>query len=259
MSGARNVSYKSARFRFACSNYISSFYHYEPHAHEWHELVLVQRGRLRVQIEDSQQFVGPNDIALYPAGTVHEEWAEDGAPVLTWVCAFNWAGFDKAAALFCHDAHDRVQVLLACLVSEHYAHMPWPKEREYGDPLLQAVLAELDRLTAREPQAIVELVRAFIRDNIREPFTLGDLAQISGISKTHLARLFSSVTGRTPMEDARFLRVEEARKLILSTNLPLSEIAPMVGIANEHYLSRLLKSLLNVGVRDLRRPTNIPE
>jgi len=54
------------------------------------------------------------------------------------------------------------------------------------------------------------------------------------------------------MEDARFQRVEEARRLIQTSSLPLSEIAETVGIPGESYLRRLLKSLLGVGMRELR-------
>jgi len=248
------VPFAAARFRFAGPVYTNANAHYEPHTHEYNELILIQRGRYRIRVDETEHIAVPGDIAVYPVGIVHEEWAEDGAPVLTWACAFYGDLFEKDRPVFCHDAHGRIEVLLACLAAEFFAHIPWTKERSYGNPLLRTILAELNRLMAHEPRAIVELVRAFVRNNIRDPFTLGDLVRISGLSKSHLTRVYRAVTGHSPMEDARLLRVQEAQRLIQTTELPLGEIAPMVGIPNECHLSRLLKSLLGVGVRDLRPP-----
>lgn len=252
MAKADKISYSAAKFRFAGPVYIDADSHYEPHSHPHHELVLVQRGHFRILTCGADRVAGPGDIALYPAGTIHEEWTEEGAPVVTWACGFHWDGLKKNHPVFCHDAHGRVQDMLTWLGCEHFAHVPWPADRSYGDSLLWSLLAELDRLTAHEPRQIVDMVRSFVRTNMSQPFTLEDLVLISGLSKSHLARLFRSVTGRTPMEDARYLRVEEARRLIQSTSMPLSEIGTQIGISDECYLRRLLKSLLGVGVRDLR-------
>jgi len=73
-----------------------------------------------------------------------------------------------------------------------------------------------------------------------------------GLTKNHFIRQYRILAGRTPMEDVRFLRVEKASELIVATPLPLHEIAPLVGIPNVYHLSKLLKSLLGVGVRELR-------
>jgi len=54
------------------------------------------------------------------------------------------------------------------------------------------------------------------------------------------------------MEDARVLRAEMAHHLILTTSLPLDEIAAQVGVDTEFHLSRMLKSVLGASVRELR-------
>ncbi|HOR78661.1 MAG TPA: cupin domain-containing protein, partial [Anaerolineaceae bacterium] len=68
--------------------------HYPEHKHPHHELIVVQRGRLRIRLSGVEHIAGPGDIALYSANSLHEEWAEDGEPVLTWVCVFHSEGFD---------------------------------------------------------------------------------------------------------------------------------------------------------------------
>lgn len=238
--------------RFACAVYIYTNYHYEPHSHFYNELVLIQRGRLRVRIADAEYMLCPGDVIVYPAHVDHEEWAEGGKPVLSWACGFLWDTIGSGSLIHCHDTDGQIQELIAWLVRECYARKPLGEDRSFGLPMLHAILTELGRLSFHEPDAMVDKVRAFVREHFQDAFTLEDLSAVAGLSKSHFVRQYRSVTGRTPMEDARLLRVEEARRLIITTPLPLSEIAPLVGIRNEFHLSRLLKTLLGVGVRDLR-------
>lgn len=243
--------------RFACSVYTYTDSHYEPHAHFYNELVLVQRGRLRARIAGREYTLGQGEIILYPANTDHEEWGLGGRPVLCLMCAFLWDAIPPGEILTCRDADGHVEELLSWLASECYMHWPIDKcpDRSFGLPILHAILSELKRLTCREPNAMVEQVQAYIRENLRSSFTFTDLLEVSGLGHSQFTVQYKRLTGRSPMEDARLMRVEEARRLIITSPLTLSEIAPMVGIANEFHLSRLLKTVLGVSVRDLRPRT----
>lgn len=226
--------------------------HYEPHSHPHNELVLVQRGRLRSQLLGKNCVIAsPDDILLYPPGTIHEEWAEDGKAVLILACSFKASGLHL---LFHRDTHGRIQDLIArmvgtCLVADY------PKEeaerRTAG--LLRILIEELRQLDLDDSDVMVERVRAFIRDNLDQAFALDDLATVGGFTKHYFTRHYRQLTGRSPMEDARCIRLEEARRLIVNSGLSLREIAPMVGLGDGYRLSRLLRRHYNVGACDLRR------
>ena len=119
-------------------------------------------------------------------------------------------------------------------------------------PVMQSLLEQLDRLPAKDSNAMVAKVRTFVRNHMTEPLSVASLADVAGLSISHFARQYRDITGRTPMEDVRFIRVQEASRLIVRTHLPLHEIAPRVGISDAYHLSKLLKQLLGVGVKDLR-------
>lgn len=241
----------SSSFQFAFCVYTSTNFHYEPHTHPHHELVLMQQGRLRARIAGSEYVVNTGDVIVYPANVEHEEWVENNKPALTWDCGFPQDDMELNGVMFCRDSRNRVQELVAELAHEYHNH---GMKTVNGRAILRQILAELNRLRADDPQATIEQVRAYMQKMLANEFTLDDLAGVVGLSKTHLTRLYRTHTGRTPMEDVRHLRVEEARRLILTTTLSLQEIAPQVGIKNEFHLSRLLKSVLGVGARDLRPP-----
>lgn len=243
------------RFRFAYPVYIRANHHFPLHAHLYHELVVVQLGRFRSRACGEEYIAGRGDILLYTAGTQHEEWAEDEASVVTWVCAFDAEGLSPQEPVLRRDAHGKVQKLMEQLCEIYLYELDTKRERcsLEGPPILQAMLAELRQLMPSGHETIVERVRSFVRANLATPLTVEDLAAAADLSKYHFARLYHEATGRTPIQDVQYLRSEEARHLILTTTLPLHAIAPMVGISNEYHLSRLLKKHLGIGVRQLRR------
>jgi AraC family transcriptional regulator of adaptative response / DNA-3-methyladenine glycosylase II len=58
---------------------------------------------------------------------------------------------------------------------------------------------------------------------------LGSLASRLGVGVRHLDRLFAKHLGASPLQIARTNRVQRAKRLLDSTNLPISEIAMRTG------------------------------
>jgi len=110
----------------------------------------------------------------------------------------------------------------------------------------------VQHLVAPEHRQMTDKVKSYIANHLKEPLNLEDLAAISGLSTSYFARQYKATTGRTPMEDLRLLRLEEARRLLVKTPLPLYEIATQVGIPDVYYLSRLLKEQFGISARKLR-------
>lgn len=232
--------------------------HYRPHSHCFHEIVLMQNGRLRARVGNEEHVAVSGDILLYTARTAHEEWVESKDTVMTWTCRFSGNVFHPNEPVFRHDRNGRVQTLLAELSSLYtfrlYNRRETAREQECLDTL-QALVDELNLLKSPGTAEVIERARAYIRSNLAQPFTVQELAEHTGFSRCHFSHLYRTITGRSPRDDIQCIRIEEARRLIETTRLPLREIAPRVGIANEYHLSRLLKSILGIGVRELRHPS----
>jgi len=129
----------------------------------------------------------------------------------------------------------------------------FPGVGAFRQRLLESLLAEYVRLAVHAEHTLIDRTRAYVRAHLGDPFTLEDLAKTAGLSRFYFTRAYKRLTGLSPMQDARRIRVEEARKLILSTGLGLKEIAPRVGLANQYHLSRLLKRHAGAGARELRQ------
>lgn len=229
--------------------------HYGLHAHEYNEVVLVQGGRYRSRVGGEEHIAVPGDVLFYVARTAHEEWGEGNDQCLTLACAFYWDGFAPDEPVFRRDTQGHIQKLLSELLC-FYLFDELNKVIKRCDletpPILHALIAELERLKPSGPHAMVDKVRAYVRSHMTDPISVEDLADYVGFSSAHFSKSYRATTGNTPWHDVQLMRAEEARRLIINTSLPLREIAPRVGIASEYHLSRLLRSLLNTGVRELR-------
>lgn len=82
--------------------------------------------------------------------------------------------------------------------------------------------------------------------------SLDELAKHAGYSKYHFCRLFKAQTGRSPWQVVLERKVERARELLLSTRLPIREIAKSLGFDNADYFARLFARHTGVTPRAYR-------
>lgn len=89
--------------------------------------------------------------------------------------------------------------------------------------------------------AAVEHVRQYIEQNCHEALTLSLIAWQVQLSGEHLARLFRQQTGKTVFGYLDEMRAEKARRLLLTTELPLEQVAHSCGYSSSSLLSRHFK------------------
>jgi YesN/AraC family two-component response regulator len=106
----------------------------------------------------------------------------------------------------------------------------------------------------RAPESRVRSVDAFIRTHLAERLSVEDLAQAAGLSVFYFTRMFKAATGRTPHDYVMEVRVEEAEKLLASTQLPLGEIASRLGFANQAHFSAVFRRKRGRPPSSLRSP-----
>lgn len=78
------------------------------------------------------------------------------------------------------------------------------------------------------------------------------LAGEMNISKSQFTRKIKALTNFTPVELIRMLRLKEARRLLTSTDLPVSQIAYEVGFSLPAYFSKCYKDAYGESPTDLR-------
>ena len=85
-------------------------------------------------------------------------------------------------------------------------------------------------------QSPIERVQQFIRDNLRKTLTLTEIAQHAAMSPRNFSRVFRRETGLSPAAYVEFSRLENARRLLEESALPVQQVlyksgfgSPVVG------------------------------
>ncbi len=89
----------------------------------------------------------------------------------------------------------------------------------------------------------LEAVYKYIEDNIDNPLSINKLADIAGLSKYYLTRLFKEAFGEPPLTTQRRLRFERARELLLYTDMPIANIAQEVGFSSIPSFTQTFRTL----------------
>ncbi|MRW84949.1 helix-turn-helix domain-containing protein [Pseudoduganella sp. FT26W] len=123
--------------------------------------------------------------------------------------------------------------------------------RRSGGQSQFSVLAEIDPKQER-----IRRILTFIKDNLREPLSIQQLADQVNWSPRHFSRAFQAETGLTPAKAIEKLRVEAAQALIESGHTSAARIADQTGFGDDERMRRAFLRVLGVPpqkfVRDSR-------
>ena len=91
-------------------------------------------------------------------------------------------------------------------------------------------------------EKLITKALALVEENIANPdFSVEKLSRELGISRVHLYKKLTALTGKTPIEFIRIMRLKRAAQLLGKSQLSVSEIAYEVGFNDPRYFSRYFK------------------
>jgi AraC family transcriptional regulator len=89
----------------------------------------------------------------------------------------------------------------------------------------------------------IQRALAFIESHLGDDLTLPCIAEALCISPHHFAHVFRQAVGVAPHQYVIRRRVERAKELLDTTDLPIVEIALFVGCANQSHFSALFQRI----------------
>jgi len=103
-----------------------------------------------------------------------------------------------------------------------------------------------------QPPLGIDRVRDYIDRHYGKPLTVEALAQLAGLSTFHFIRAFRASAGSTPHRYLRQRRLEQAKELLTTTSVPITEICDRVGFQSLGSFSALFKSTTGESPSDYR-------
>lgn len=96
-------------------------------------------------------------------------------------------------------------------------------------------------------EKLIEKAIKYVEDNIsRSELSVEELSSELGMSRVHLYKKLLQITGKTPIEFIRVIRLKRAAQLLRESQLHVSEVAFEVGFNNPKYFSRYFKDEFGV-------------
>lgn len=218
------------------------------------------RGSGWAEIDDRRHAVGAGELLVVPSGTPHAYGASPRAPwTIHWVHADGRRVPDFLAVLGTSAREPVVRLGEDLHVLALFEDVLRALERGYMEVDLvhaaQALAHLLGALALRRHQTpqrgssaeqrVAEIV-AFMRERLDQPLRIATLAQVAGLSPSHLSAVFRRQTGYAVHDYFVRLRMHRACTLLDSTTLPVKEIASRLGYDDPLYFSRAFKSVNEV-------------
>lgn len=111
------------------------------------------------------------------------------------------------------------------------------------------ILRHKGGLSARQLRLLID----HINEHLGEPVTLRELADLAKISQSHLCQAFRQSTGSTPHQYHIARRIDRARLLLSETDLPIADIALIVGYGDQSQFGVAFRKSVGVSPLAYRR------
>jgi AraC-like DNA-binding protein len=91
---------------------------------------------------------------------------------------------------------------------------------------------------AENQRGMVDLAKAYIQSRYAKPITLKEISREVYLSPNYFSMLFAKATGMTVFDYVQKVRLDEARRLLAETNLPVRDIARQTGYSTAAHFTR---------------------
>jgi LacI family transcriptional regulator len=129
----------------------------------------------------------------------------------------------------------------SALVLDRLMHRECHVPRQIVVQATHIVVRRSTDVVAAEDAAVARALR-FIRDQVRGPVLVGDVALAAGLSRRVLERRFRHEINSSVQKEIRRVRIDQIARLLLETHLPVSEIAESLQFADLQHFARYFRA-----------------
>lgn len=239
-------------------------HHYRERKEGIEEYILIYciEGKGNITVENKIFHLQEQEALCIPRGKAHKYYADEKDPwSIFWVhFKGEHAGYfplENAEVISIHSRHAENRIitlfdLLFRVLDRNYTLGNFI----YISQVLMLILSEIyfrekaDEIS-KQNQHITAIVR-YMYQHLGEHLKLEDLADETGLSKSYINAAFKKYANRAPIDFFINLKMQEACKLLKSTNLYIIEIGQMLGYEDPYYFSRIFKKSMGVSPKEYR-------
>lgn len=244
------------------------------HWHEHFEIIIMREGQAIFHVDSKPYEAGPGDVLMVPSGGLHVGYSQCSGDLSYVSIVFHATLFKDRN----QDSQHEQFVAQYLNNLNQFPVMPAAQQPECAAyyHLLERVIAEVE---AKQPafQLVVKnqlhlfftlMSRAFparqrserehserhsihrerfkpllehLENHADQKMSIEAAAKFVNLNPFHFCKTFKKLTGRTFIDYVNFCRMDEAQRLLLETDLTITEISGRVGCDNPNYFTKLYK------------------
>ncbi|MGN1267221.1 MAG: AraC family transcriptional regulator [Dorea sp.] len=238
---------------------------------DYYMLFVISRGKGMVEIDGEEHFVKERDaLMIFPGmeyslvGDSSEAWSYiwlGFTGIRAEECAMQ-AGFSREKLVRETELTEKMYSMIETMLAKREMTFSNNLKR---NGLLKIFLSELIEENARkmpkadlrhdyskEPSTYIRNALDYIAENYASKIKINELADYVGVNRSYLASSFKKATGCSPKEYLLIIRMEKAKSLLETTDMPINAISSSVGYTDQLAFSRMFKQYSGVSPRAYR-------
>lgn len=252
----------------------------DAHYHPYYEFYYLLSGTRKIFINDTIYSVKKGDLIVIPKGELHRTTYIGGETHERIVMDFNDDFIEPLISKIGYDSFDKcfdnrqlsippnrreyVEELFGKIIREHNG------VDSYSSTILSLYVYELIMFVLRchensdHPCAVAEIgddiisdAARYISSNFTHDLSLTQLADKYSMSPSYFSRKFKLCTGFGYKEYLITIRIIEACKLLLNTDLTITEIAEKCGFDDSNYFGDSFKKAKGISPREYRKANGV--
>jgi LacI family transcriptional regulator len=110
-----------------------------------------------------------------------------------------------------------------------------------------------DNVLRRKQRGTYPVAIRFIRQNAKNKILVNDIVKITQLGRRSLEQRFKKTIHRSVYNEIRRMRVELISKMLIETNMPISQITSLFNFTDVEHISRYFKKEKGIGLREFRK------
>ena len=240
-----------------------------PHFHKAAELILVLEGECGMNIDTTVLKLRKNDLVFVPPFCVHHVTSENENTVIKGI-TFDPSLLElKNADFVVESLFDKAKIKDYIIKNQRDKGLKIIKNFSLegdGQTLefrleimsqllsLGAIIAgNFEETKPDTNHVILKPALDYIQANFKTEIHISDLSRLINVCDDHFIRLFRSATNKTPIKYINDMRIEEALKLLIDSDLSITEISENLGFSSVNYMIKVFKGNLNTTPKAYRK------
>ena len=259
-------SQEQMKLRNVASAKYGGDWHSIPHAHSYTELFYIIGGDGQFLIDDERFPVRAHQLVVVNPNIMHTELSYEARPLEYIVLGIEGLEIsipETNEGRYCIYTFSGTNKVLTCMQS--ILHEMQEREQEHQmvcQAYMDILVVQLMRNTITSMTQVSDssvtnrqcaMVRRYIDNHYKEQLTLDLLAKEAKVNKYYLVHAYKQAYGISPINYMISRRIQAGKRLLLETDLSLSQISGILGFSSASYFSQSFRKAEGISPVEYRK------